>query len=140
MMTACFFSVAKSCAILCDPLDCSPPGSSVPGIFQTRILDWVAISFSKGSSWPRNQTHVSCLLHCRWVLYHLSSSFQCNEQIQSPQMDVIDYLWFFPRALSSPQKIVSSPSLETPKEMFDVLVSVGEGDQFQALKTKALPA
>ena len=59
----------------------------------------------------------------------MSSSFQRNEQIPNLQMEVIDILWFLPRALSSPQKIVSSPSLETPKEMFDVLVSVGEGDR-----------
>ena len=37
---------------LCDPMDCSPPASSVHGIFQARILEWVAISFSRGSSWP----------------------------------------------------------------------------------------
>jgi len=41
-------------------LDCSPPGSSVNGILQARILEWVAISFSRGSSQPRDQTHVSC--------------------------------------------------------------------------------
>ena len=44
--------VAKSCPTLCDPIDCSLPGSSIHGIFQTRILEWVAISFSRGSS-PR---------------------------------------------------------------------------------------
>ena len=44
---------------LCKPMDCSPPGSSVHGIPQARILEWVAISFSKGSSQPRDQTHVS---------------------------------------------------------------------------------
>ena len=49
---------------LCDPMDCSPPGSSVHGILQTRILEWVAIPFSRGSSWPRDQTHLSLhLLH-----------------------------------------------------------------------------
>ena len=42
--------VAQSCPTLCDSMDCSPPGSSVPGIFQARILEWVAISFSRGSS------------------------------------------------------------------------------------------
>ena len=42
-------------------MDCSPPGSSVHGIFQTRILEWVAISFSRGSSWLRNQSHIFCL-------------------------------------------------------------------------------
>ena len=57
----------------CHPVDCSPPGSSVHGTSQTRILDWVAISISRGSSWPRDWTRVSCtadsLLHCRWSLY-----------------------------------------------------------------------
>ena len=38
--------VAQSCPTLCDPMDCSPPGSSIHGIFQARILEWVAISFS----------------------------------------------------------------------------------------------
>ena len=51
--------VAQSCPTLCDPVDCSPPGSSVHGILQARILEWVAISFSKGSSRPRDQTQVS---------------------------------------------------------------------------------
>ena len=52
--------VAQSCPTVCDPMDCSPPGSSVPEIFQARILEWVAISFSKGSSQPRDRTQVSC--------------------------------------------------------------------------------
>ena len=45
--------VAQSCPTLCDPMDCSLPGSSVHGIFQTRVLEWGAISFSRGSSQPR---------------------------------------------------------------------------------------
>ena len=44
----------------CDPMYCSPPGSSVHGISQAGILERVAISFFRGSSWPRDQTHVSC--------------------------------------------------------------------------------
>ena len=51
-------------------MDCSPPGSSVHGISKTRILEWVAISFSRGSSQPRAQTRVSHI--GRWILYHLS--------------------------------------------------------------------
>ena len=51
--------VAQSCPTLCDPVDCSLPGSSLHGILQARILEWVAISFSRGSSQPRNQTWVS---------------------------------------------------------------------------------
>ena len=52
---------AQSCPTLCYPMDCSPPGSSVHGISQARILEWVAISSSRGSSWPRDQTHDSCV-------------------------------------------------------------------------------
>ena len=51
--------VAQSCPTLCDPVDCSLPGSSVHGIFRARILEWVTISFSRGSSQPRDRTLVS---------------------------------------------------------------------------------
>ena len=72
----CLCLVAHLWPTLCNPLDCSLPGSSVHGIFQARILEWVAIFFSKGSSLSRNQTHVSCIagsfLYCRRTLYLLS--------------------------------------------------------------------
>ena len=51
--------IAQLCPTLCDPMDCSPPGSSMHGIFQARVLEWVAISFSRGSSWPKDRTRVS---------------------------------------------------------------------------------
>ena len=51
--------IAQSCLDLCNPMDCSPPGSSVHEILQARIPEWVAISFSRGSSQPRDQTRVS---------------------------------------------------------------------------------
>ena len=54
--------------LFCNPVDCSPPGFSILGISQARILEWVAISFSRGSSWPRDWTWVSCI--GRWNLYH----------------------------------------------------------------------
>ena len=60
----------QSCLTLGDPMDCSPPGSSVHGILQVRILEWVAISSSRGSSRPRDRTRVtwvSCI--DRRVLY-----------------------------------------------------------------------
>ena len=53
--------VAQSCLTLGDPMDYSPPGSSVHGILQARILEWVAISFSRGSSPLRDRTRVSCI-------------------------------------------------------------------------------
>ena len=67
----CACSVAQPCLTLCNPRDCKSPGSSVHGIFQARILEWVAISFSRGSSRPRDQTWVSYLSHPgRLILYH----------------------------------------------------------------------
>ena len=62
--------IARLCLTLCDPMDHSPAGSSVHGILQARILEWVAISFSRGSSQPKDQTQVSCT--ARQILYNLS--------------------------------------------------------------------
>ena len=56
----CVYS-SLHCIGLCNSMDCNPPGSSVHGLLQTRILEWVAILFSKGSSWPRDWTWVSCI-------------------------------------------------------------------------------
>ena len=56
--------VTQLCLTLCDPMDCSPPGSSVQGILPARTLERVAISFSRGSSWPRDRTQISCIA-CR---------------------------------------------------------------------------
>ena len=53
--------VTQSCPIHCDPMDCSPPGSSVHGILQATILEWVAIPFFRGSFQPRSWTQVSCI-------------------------------------------------------------------------------
>ena len=53
--------VAQLCLTLCDPMDCRPPSSSVHGILQARILEWVAIPFSRGSFQPRDRTQVSCI-------------------------------------------------------------------------------
>ena len=66
----------------CDPMDCSPPGSSVSGILQARILAWIAISYSGGFSQPRDQTPtswISCIgRQILYQLYHLGSSLQWN--------------------------------------------------------------
>ena len=64
------FSVTKSCSTLCNPMDCSLPGSFVHGILQARILQWVCHLFSRGSSQPREWTHVSCISFLgRRILY-----------------------------------------------------------------------
>ena len=67
LILCCFFYLeivkvkSLSHVWLCDPMDCSPPGSSIHGIFKARVLEWIAISFSRGSSWPRDPTRVSCI-------------------------------------------------------------------------------
>ena len=61
--------VAQSCPTLCDPMDCSLSGSTVHGIFQARVLEWIAISFSRGSSQPRNRTRVSRIAGRRFTVW-----------------------------------------------------------------------
>ena len=56
----CEVLVAQACPTLCNPMDCSPPGSSVHGILQARKLEWIAMPSSRGSSQPRDWTWVSC--------------------------------------------------------------------------------
>ena len=65
------YGCAQSCLTLWDPMDWSPSGSSICGISQARILEWVAISCSRGSSRSRDRTYISCVTCIgRWVLYH----------------------------------------------------------------------
>ena len=67
----CYAKSLQSCLPLCDHMDCDPLGFSVDGILQARTLEWVAMPSSRGSSWLRDITHVSYLLHwqtCSWQL------------------------------------------------------------------------
>ena len=67
---ACVCMCVQSCPILCEPMDYCPQSSSVHGILQARILEWIAISFSRGSSQARDRTHVSCIsrqILCHWA-------------------------------------------------------------------------
>ena len=63
--------------LLCDPMDCSPPGSFVYGISQARTLEWVAISFSKGSSPPRDRIQVSCIFCLANVFFTTDPPGKC---------------------------------------------------------------
>ena len=84
------------CALLClalsDPTGCSLPGFSVHGIFQARILEWVAISFSKEESRPRDRTHVSCI-SCidRWILHYRTTCLTGHNSLQD--YDSPDVIW-----------------------------------------------
>ena len=71
--------VAQSCPTLCDPMDCSLPGSFVHGIFQARVLEWVAISFSRRASQPRDWTRVSRRRFTIWLQATLDRfHFRCK--------------------------------------------------------------
>ena len=61
--------VIQSCPTLCDPMDSNPLGSSVHGVFQARILEWIVISFSRGSSQPRDWTQVSHTVDRRFAVW-----------------------------------------------------------------------
>ena len=85
------------CLTVCCPMDYCLSGSSVHGILQARVLEWVAILFSRGSSWSRDQTWVSCI-SCigRQVLYQLShqrSPMSTSDQIRSDQS--LSRVWLF---------------------------------------------
>ena len=87
--------VAQSCLTLCDPMDCKPPDSSGHRILQARILQWVAISFSGGSSWPRDQTLISCIaggLFITWATRGVLKKW-CIDVINTGKILHI-WLWF----------------------------------------------
>ena len=79
--SCCGCLVPRLCLTLCDPTDCSPPGSSVHEISQARMLEWVAIPFSRGAFWPRDRTPVSCIT--RWILNHWATREALIELVQA---------------------------------------------------------
>ena len=95
----CFmmFSVSQTCLTIWDGVNCRPLGSSVHGIFEAKLLEWVAISCSRGSSWPRDQTHlsrISCL--GRWILYHWASwEAPKNASVQFSSVQSLSHVQLF---------------------------------------------
>ena len=116
----CAHSRAQLCPTLWDPMDCSPPVSSVHGIFQARILEWVAIFYSRGSSWPRGSNQG--LLH---LLYWQADSLplrhlgRLNRVVKSPRYEI------FPSPKKTPLvtlKLISSShsQLQAPTGLHSV--------------------
>ena len=96
-------SVAQLCLTLCSSMDCNLPGSSVHGNFQTRILEWVATSYSRASSWPRDRTCVSCGLSWDYLIclsYHVVQQLLFTHGITILQMRWLSHLdtWIEVRA------------------------------------------
>ena len=96
------------CLAPCDLMDCGPPGSSVHGLLQARILEWVAIPFSRGSSRPRDRTRVFCI--GRWVLYHRATW----EALQRLQMLTEDSTHLITRCTLWSRPLQRGRSLLTP--------------------------
>ena len=78
-----FSEVTQSCLTLCVPMDCSLPGFSIPGIFQARVLEWVTISFFRGSPWPRDWTQVSCIAGRCFTLWATREALHLRPDIDS---------------------------------------------------------
>ena len=81
--------VSQLCLTLCDPMDCSLPGFSVHGILQARILEWIAIPFFRGFSWPRNQTQVSCLAGRFFTIWATREALKGWEQVLNPVTSIL---------------------------------------------------
>ena len=99
------------CPTLCDPMDCSPPDSSVHGILQARILEWVAMASSRGSSRPRDRNHVSYISYIgRWTILqcHLGSPVWKGKK-------AISHVSTVPESSSSPSVLSGSAS---PRDEF----------------------
>ena len=109
--------VTQSCPTLCDPVDCSPRGSSIHGILQARILEWVDISFCRGSSWPRDQTQVSCIAGRSFNLW------ECNSLSGRKVMTNLDSI-FKSRDITLPTKVCLVKAMVFPWSCMDVRVEL----------------
>ena len=86
-------NVAQLCLTLCDPMDCSLPGSSNHGIFQERILEWVAISFSRRSSQPRDQIQVSRIVGRCFTVWATGEVMFEDKEDQIPSGTELPLTW-----------------------------------------------
>ena len=116
--------------LFCKPMDHSPPGSSFPGISQARILEWVAISFFRGSSQPKDQTPVSCTGW--WILYHWAT----REAPRGISIALIHHLVWLPTIPGSRWQCLYS-TIE--KLRFREVSSLAEDGQNKDLKPRSLP-
>ena len=131
-------SVDESCLTLCNPTDCSLPGSSIRGIFQARILERVAISYSRGSSWPKDPTCISGVSWTgRWILSH-SATWEAHAGLIHSLMDPIS----FPRVPLACRALTSA-AVTVPRKADKTLVlwslkSGSEGTLGATLTTEPL--
>ena len=85
---------AQSCLTLCNPMNCRPPVFSVHGILQARILEWVAMSFSRGYSWPRDWTPVFCVSCTEGGFFTTEPLGKLNNKITLKELSLFS-IWFY---------------------------------------------
>ena len=125
-----------SCVQLCHPTGCSPPGSSVHGIFQVTILEWVAISFSRGSSLPRDLTCVFYVLHwCLCLPFCLPLPLEAPRTGKSP---IVFSLQWALRTHAQISPFLSHLSLQAPTVQLLLCLSVSPGHQVLVTYTDVL--
>ena len=129
----------QSCPTLCDPMDYSPPGSSVHGILQARILEWVAMPSSRGSSQPRDQSQcLLCFLDCRQILYHWTTGKTIAPLGWCNFSNKCYHVWF--RASLVAQMVKNPPAMWRPG--FDPLVGKipgGQHDIYSSILAWSIP-
>ena len=126
-VTPAMLVIPQSCPTFCSPKDCNPPDSSDHGILQARILEWIALPFSRGSSWPRYQTWVSynisqygtenTEMSIAWT--SVSRTYSLVEKASSCHWLVLLVSWIILTFLAKPlyfNKLCKSESLELSQE------------------------
>ena len=95
--------VTQPCLTLCNPMDCSPPGSSVHGIISRQIQEWVAISFSRGSSQPRGQIWVSCITDRFFIIWAIRKVLTSNKMtVNRKRWETLYFTYEIIRILKNP--------------------------------------
>ena len=115
----------QSCPTLCNTMDCSLPGSSVHGIFQASVLEWVAISSSRLSSQPRNQTSVSCMTGRFFTIW---TTWEALEKVKAPKSGLQIQVCFFIVYCEGKTKSTHSLYLDWMYAWILLYYGSGEGD------------
>ena len=127
--------VTQSCLTPCDPMDCSLPGSSVHGILQARILEWVAMPSSRGSSWPRDLTWISCIAGRFFnlratgkssILHIVKYTFQCYS-LKSSYSFLLPWHWHLRKICNrsgNKTKVIRIPWFPIVDILFDTIIDI----------------
>ena len=118
--------IAQSCPTLCDHMDCSLSGSSVHGIFQARVLEWIAISFSRGSSRPRNRTQVSRIAGRCFTVWATREVYHSHWQITRSFQSAWNFSW---RMFGKYEGNIVGQYLYTPPNLWEI--SFPYNDKYQ---------